>query len=163
VLNVFVGALILIIVLTAFFIARDWLWIPKQDSGLSMPSPPPPRPARAPYLPAFVPAVASDKAYAVAHPGWERREANGLQYLIFREGGRIRAIQVIAGPQGVIGVPFLKTCIRELTGREDADGWVRENRDGFTVEKATFRDRGELAVYRKVPEGEIRGLVFSYH
>jgi hypothetical protein len=161
-LKVFIGALILIILLAALFIARDWLWVPKQDTVTIAP-PPTPRPAPERYLPAFVPGVAPDSAYATAHPGWERREADGLEYLIYHENGRVKAIKIKAGPQGVISVPFLKICIRETTGREDADNWVRETRDDFMVEKGTFRNKGELDVYRKLPEGDIRGIVFSYY
>jgi flagellar FliL protein len=115
------------------------------------------------YLPKFIPDVMPDRAYAVSHPGWERREADGLEYLIYRENSRIRAIQVIAETQGVISVPFLKTCIREISGREDADSWVLEKRDDIVVAKGALRNKGEMVLYRKMPEGDIRGFVLSFY
>jgi hypothetical protein len=160
--KMFIGALILIIFLAALYIALDLLGIPKQISVSVAPSSTP-LPAPVGYLPAFIPRVTPDSAYTATHPGWERREADSLGYLIYRENGRIRAIQIIAGPQGVISVPFLKTCIRETTGREDADNWVRKNQDDFMIEKGTLRNKGELAVYRKMPEGDIRGFVLSFY
>jgi hypothetical protein len=161
-LKVFIGLLILIISLAVLYIVRDWSGVSEQVPTVTAP---PPTPVTAPVrdLPAFIPRVAPDSAYAAAHPGWERREADGLEYLIYRENGRIRAIQVIAGPRGVISAPFLKTCIKETTGREDADNWIREKRDDFLVEKGTLRNKGELAVYRKIPEGDIRGFVLTFY
>jgi flagellar FliL protein len=112
-------------------------------------------------LPAFIPAGIPDKTYAAAHPGWERYEAGGLEYLVFRENGRIRAVQVVAGTEGKISDAFLRICIRETTGLDDGSNWVREQRDDFRVEKGTLANRGEVAVYRKMPEGEIRGFVIT--
>ncbi len=162
-LKVFIGLLILIISLAVLYIVRDWTGVSEQVPKVSIA--PPPAPVTAPVrdLPAFIPGVTPDSAYGAAHPGWERREADGLEYLICRENGRIRAIQVIAGPRGVISAPFLKTCIRETTGREDADNWVREKRDDFQIEKGALQNKGELAVYRKLPEGDIRGFVLIFY
>lgn len=161
-LKLFIGALILSIFLAVFFLVRNWLGVPEHDTLAVAPSSSNlPAPVR--DLPAFIPEVTVDGAYAAAHPGWERRESDGLEYLIYRENGRIRAIQVIAGTRGVISVPFLKTCIRETTGLENADKWVREKRDDIIVEKGTLNKKGELAVYRKMPEGDIRGFVLSFY
>ena len=147
-LKVFIGLLILIISLAVLYIVRDWSGVSEQVPTVVAP---PPAPVTAPVrdLPAFIPGVTPDSAYAAAHPGWERREADGLEYLIYRENGRIRAIQVIAGTRGVISAPFLKTCIRETTGREDADNWVREKRDDFQVEKGIAAEQGRTG---RVPE-----------
>jgi hypothetical protein len=161
-LRLFVAALVLVISLAALFIVRDWLRAPDQDSQpVVLPLAPLPAPLR--DLPAFIPGVTPDGVYAAAHPGWERREADGLEYLIYRENGRIRAIQVVAGAHGVISVPFLKTCIRETSGRESADNPVRENRNEIMIEKGTLPNKGELAVYRKMPEGDIRGFVLTFY
>jgi CheY-like chemotaxis protein len=161
-IKILIGTLILIISLAALYVARDLLAVPEQDPlSIAPPSAPLSVPLR--DLPAFIPGVTPDGAYAAAHPGWERREADGLEYLIYRENGRIKAIQVIAGTQGVISVPFLKTCIRVATGLADAENWVREKKEDILVEKGSLRDKGELAVYRKMPENDIRGFVLTFY
>ncbi len=156
-----IGTLTAAIIFLAYLLARDW-WGWGEQETVRVP-PPAPRATAQPALPAFIPRVAPDSSYAAAHPGWERREADGIEYLIFRERGRIKAIQIVAGANGVISVPQLKTCIKETTGLGDLGNWVREKREGFLVEKGALPNKGELAVYRKMPEGDIRGLVIVYY
>jgi len=111
-------------------------------------------------LPAFIPRGNPDGSYAASHPGWERFNGNGLEFLVFRENNRIKAIQVIAA-QGEISYSYLKMCLRQTTGREDFDIKSKDKRDDFLVENGTLLNKGELVVYRKMPEGEIRGFVIT--
>jgi hypothetical protein len=155
--------LLMVLCFATFMLVRGWDDLAgvlfKGKEHVSIPRTPPP-PAME-KLPAFIPAGLPDKAYADAHPGWERYEAGGLEYLVYRENGRIRALQVIAGTDGKINDEFLKMCIRVSTGQGDGSNWVREERADFQVEKGTLPHRGEVAVYRKIPEGEIRGFVLT--
>jgi hypothetical protein len=157
--------LLMVLCLATLLLVRNWddlagvLFKGKEHVSIHR-TPPPPAMEK---LPAFIPAGLPDKPYAVAHPGWERYEAGGLEYLVYRENGRIRALQVIAGTDGKISDEFLTMCIRVSTGQGDGSNWVREQRADFQVEKGTLPNRGEVAVYRKIPEGEIRGFVLTLH
>jgi len=53
--------------------------------------------------------------------------------------------------------------IRGSTGLDDGSNWVLEQQDDFQVEKGTLSNKGEVVVYRKMPESEIRGFVLTLH
>jgi len=162
--RVFIGSIILILGLATFLLFRYWEnpqgFFGQVNVSIGPFHIAPPYSAQG--LPTFIPRGTPDITYAAAHPGWERYTGNGLEYLVFRENNRIRAIQVIAGAEGEISDAYLKMCVRQTTGREDCDSWVRDKRDDFLVEKGTLRNKGELAVYRKMPEGTIRGFVLTF-
>jgi len=120
-----------------------------------------PRPAT-PQLPQFIPQVAPDRGYPASHPGWERYQADGLEYLIYREKGSIVAVQVLSQQPGAISTPFLKTCIRVSAGAEQVAIKKTEERSGIQITTGTLQNGGELAVYKAVPAGEIRGFVISF-
>jgi hypothetical protein len=157
--------LVLLVCLATFLLVRDWddlagYFFKGKEEVITHRIPAKPAMEK---LPSFIPAGIPDRAYAAAHPGWERYEAGGLEYLVFRENGKIRALQVIAGKEGEISDEFLRMCIRGSTGLDDGSNWIREQRADFRVEKGTLQNRGEVAVYRKMPEGEIRGFVLTLH
>jgi len=157
--------LLLLLCLVTFLLVRNWddlAWVLfKGKEEVSVPRTPPTQAKE--KLPAFIPTGLPDRAYAAAHPGWERYVAGGLEYLVYRENGRIRALQVIAGTEGTISDEFLRMCIRVSTGLDDGNNWIREQRADFQVEKGTLLNKGEVAIYRKMPEGEIRGFVITLH
>jgi hypothetical protein len=157
--------LLVALCLATFLLVRNWddlagvLFKGKEETGIPRTSQPP----ATEKLPAFIPAGIPDNAYAAAHPGWERYVAGGLEYLVYRENGRIGAIQVIAGTEGKISDAFLRMCIRASTGLDDGSNWSRDQRAGFQVETGSLPGKGDVAVYRKMPEGEIRGFVLTLH
>jgi len=120
------------------------------------------RPPVPQQLPSFIPQVPADPQYAATHPGWERYRADALEYLVYREQSRIRAIQVLSGSGGVITLPFLKTCIRVSTGHEYYESKNKEGGDGFQVESGTVQNGAEFSVYRRIPGKEIVGFVLSF-
>lgn len=157
--------LLAIVGLSTYMLVQHWddltAIFSKGKEPVEIPQSPPPRDLT--KLPSFIPSVAPDSAYATAHPGWERYATDGIEYLVFRENHKIRAIQVIAGSEGKISESFIRMCIRETTGLPNGENWVREKRDDFIVEKGILRDKGEAVVYRKMPEGEIRGIVLTFN
>ncbi|MCM0080019.1 hypothetical protein L4X63_00285 [Geomonas sp. Red32] len=120
-----------------------------------------PAPAAPPGLPAFIPKEAADARYGATHPGWERYQADGLEYLVFREQGAIRAIQIVAKEQGTITVPLVKTWARIATGLELPAASNVRLQGGFEVGGGLLANGTEFAIYRSVPEGDIRGFVLS--
>jgi hypothetical protein len=157
-----VGLIILVLCVASYFLLQHW----EDISGILFHEKVPVASNRAETqsnlqeLPAFIPRGNPDVTYAASHPGWERFNGNGLEFLVFRENNRIKAIQVIAG-QGEISDSYLKMCLRQTTGREDFEKKSQDKRDDFLVEKGTLMNKGELVVYRKMPEGEIRGFVLT--
>lgn len=113
-------------------------------------------------LPLFIPLTAQDAAYAATHPGWERYSADGLTYLVYREKGRIRAIQLLSEERGAITLPFLKTCIRVATGYELSATKTSEARGDFKVVTGSLPNGADVATYRKVSDGEIMGFVLCF-
>ena len=120
-----------------------------------------PRPATL-QLPQFIPQVAPDPGYPASHPGWERYQADGLEYLVYREKGSIAAVQVLSQQPGAISPPFLKTCIRVSAGAEQVAIKKTEERSGIQISTGTLQNGGELVVYKAVPAGDIRGFVISF-
>jgi len=100
--------------------------------------------------------------YAAGHPGWERYQADELEYLVYREHGRIRAVQVVSRQREAITLPFLNTCIRVSTGQGQHTVQRTELRGSLQVESGTLQNGCEFAVYREAAGGEIRGFVLSF-
>ena len=130
------------------------------DSALNHRPPPPAAPA--PQLPQFIPQVVAEPGYTAAHPGWDRYQADGVEYLVYREAGILKAVQVLSKERGIITEPFLKTCIRLISGQDQFATKETEVRSGIKVVTGTMQNGGELQIYRAIPDGEIRGFVMTY-
>lgn len=113
-------------------------------------------------LPLFIPQVPPDPGYSASHPGWECYRSDALEYLVYREQGSVRAVQVLSQARGAITASFLKTCIRLSSGQEKFVTRKSELRSGMKVTTGTLQNGGELVVYRVMPGGEIRGFVVSF-
>lgn len=113
-------------------------------------------------MPKFLPQVAPDPQYAVGHPGWERYLAGGLEYLVYREEGQVKAIQILGGAGGEITIPFLKECIRDCTGQEQFTIEKTELREGFQVASGALHKDGRFIIYREIKGGQIRGVVLIF-
>jgi hypothetical protein len=129
------------------------------ESKLQTAKPASPAPAQ---LPQFIPQVAPDPGYPAGHPGWERYRADALEYLVYREKGSLRAIQVLGEARGAITEAYLKTCIRLSSGREDFAVQKTQEASGIRVSTGTLQNGAELVVYRAVADGGIRGFVLSF-
>ena len=133
------------------------------SKGLDLPAPlPAPSSSTMQQLPLFMPRVAPDATYGVSHPGWESYHADALRYLVYREKGRIRAIQVLSEGYGSISLAFLKTCIRIASGDELSSIKTTEARDELQVVTGALQNGGEIVIYRSIADGEIRGFVLTF-
>ena len=112
-------------------------------------------------LPEFIPQVPADPGYSVGHPGWERYQADALEYLVFREKGSVRAVQVLGQQAGAISSPFLKTCLRVSSGLEKYAVQSSVERNGIKVTTGLLINGGEVMIYQNAQDGEIRGFVIS--
>jgi len=117
------------------------------------------RPVPVEQLPSFVPKGGKDQGYARTHPGWERYLGDGIEYRLFREGGRLKAVQILARGGRSIPESLLSTVVRELTGSGDLVVSSRTNRGGYRREASRIDGKAEIVVYRK--NGGIRGIVVT--
>ncbi len=111
-------------------------------------------------LPMFIPKVPADTAYAASHPGWERYAGEKVQFMVFREAGRIMAIQALPVGDGEIGESQVPLWFREAAGGEmPAKGRLREA-DGITIETRRAPGGAEVAIYRG-QQSRILGVVLQ--
>lgn len=147
---------------------------PSGGSGKALAPPPvPPAPAQVPapkstsavnavpvvQLPSFVPKGRKDLGYGKAHPGWERYLSDGIEYRLFREGEKLKAVQILARRGRPIPESLLETAVRELTGSGSPIVSSRTKKGGYRRESGRIEGKGEVVVYRK--NGGIRGIVVT--
>lgn len=137
---------------------------PSQVSPAPVPVPVPERPAAVravpvEQVPSFVPKGGKDRGYGKTHPGWERYLSDGIEYRLFREEGRLKAVQVLARRDRSIPESLLATVVRELTGSENPIVSSRMKTGGYRRESGRIDGKGEVVVYRK--NGGIRGFVVT--
>ncbi|QWV98147.1 hypothetical protein KP003_02410 [Geomonas nitrogeniifigens] len=131
-------------------------------------APAPPAPAPAPAteqaeskLPGFVPKVPADAAYAAAHPGWELYRGDRKQFRIYREQGKVRAIQVLAEGDGDLNENLPGSFFKEATGGDLPGKAGAREQDGLAIETRKAKDGAEIAIYREKANRRIRGLVLQ--
>jgi flagellar FliL protein len=112
-------------------------------------------------LPSFIPKVGLDPTYGTARPGWERYVSPRREYLVFRENGAIRAIQIIALQKDAIDDSFVSAALRELCGDGTCVIRSRSSRDGYLIEQGQTPTKAEVIFYKKKDTGETRGVVIS--
>lgn len=112
-------------------------------------------------MPSFIPSVASeDSVFAQSQPGWSRYAGGGRDYRIFRSGGSIKAVQVIALEPPFLQARELGAVLTELLGTDQYRATMTEQKDGFTLEHAMVGKGAELLLYRVSPGGnEMRAFV----
>ena len=109
----------------------------------------------------IIPQVAPDQSYPVRHPGWERYQADALEYLVYRDKGGVKAVQVLGQQPGAITRPFLTACLRVSSGQEQYVVKKTEERSGIRITDGALANGGEVVIYQAVSDGEIRGFVIS--
>ena len=86
-----------------------------------------------------------------------------LEYLVCREAGRLRALQVIShGPDGLTD-DFLRNFLAELAGVADFTVTGSTARAAYHADIAAFAGGSELMIYRKRPGEKIRAFVVVLH
>lgn len=138
-----------------------------RDAALKSPAEVTPQPDASPAqrprkLPSAVPLQAPDPAYAAAHPGWQRYLTQAQEFRVFREDGAVKAIQVLARQEEPISLDFFLSLLGEVARRDSFRVQAVEEKGGYYIERGKAGDLADVIVYRKRPNGEIRGLVLVY-
>ena len=122
----------------------------------------PPRPVPAPSrLPSFIPAAQLDPLYSDNHPGWERYLTPGTEYKLFREQGRLRALQIIdRGGNGIAANQF-DAVLKEMAGTSRYTVESRQPKDEFILERAIVPPATPLIIYRKQSDHTIKAFVIN--
>jgi hypothetical protein len=140
----------------------------KQPAVPSPPSPPDkkaitsqakPVPALNSPLPSFVTASGLDKEYSAKNPGWERYVDSKYDIRIYRLAGKIKAIQVLAAKSQVIAGSFMRTALREVSGRSEYKEISREVKEGFLIQRNSVGPKSKLTVYRMQSSEKISAFV----
>lgn len=139
--------------------------VPKPAAKLAAPSrtvsAPAPSPKTAPAvgLPSFIPAAGKDQGYGKTNPGWERYRSEGVEYRLFREQGRLKAVQVIALRGKTIPETLVTAVVKELMGSESPAVLSSRKKGGYQRQTGRVAGKGEVVIYRK--GGGIRGVVVT--
>ncbi|GFE57896.1 hypothetical protein [Geobacter sp. AOG1] len=110
---------------------------------------------------AFISRNRPDVGYAAAHPGWERFTNDAMEFLVFRESGNVKAIQIVALRQESLSDAFVAERVQDVSGSSAYQIGSRIEKDGFLIEKGSAKGNVELVIYRKRPSGDIRALVIA--
>jgi hypothetical protein len=110
-------------------------------------------------LPSFIPQSGADSSFSSQNPGWERYVDKTSEYRLYRDAGRIKALQVLGIKAHEISEQKMKSILIELLG----DGEYREKsselKHGYQVSQATVNQKTDLLIYRK--NKTIRAFVVS--
>ena len=100
-------------------------------------------------MPSFIPIAGHDRSFASQKPGWERYVGTDTEYRLYRSGGKLKAVQVMATKGHVIGEPKLKAILIELTGAGEYRVASREQKLGFQLSRASVNGKADVLIYRK--------------
>ena len=118
-------------------------------------------PAAFSQLPTFVVPGSRDKSFSDRKPGWEHYPGSGRDVRLFRQAGRIKALQVIAGQGRSIDDGLLKTALKEVAG-SDAYGAMTQRKQGrLLLQSARVGGHADLLIYRDERGKDIKAFVIS--
>jgi len=100
-------------------------------------------------MPTFVPIAGHDPSFSSGKPGWERYSGANFEVRLFRQEGRLKAVQVIAAPERTISEQLVRSILYELVGEGSFREGSQELKHGFQVSHATAVRNTEMLIYRK--------------
>jgi CheY-like chemotaxis protein len=125
----------------------------------------PPAPALpASPLPKFVRTLNAtpDPAYGRDHAGWERYLTPALEFKLFRENGKLQAIQVVDREGRGIPVRIFSTAMDELTGVRDYQTESREIKGAYLVKKGRLASGSRIIIYKDRQDEQLHGFVIYF-
>ena len=124
------------------------------------PAQPPAVKVPAATLPSFVPQAGKDAEFSRKNPGWERYKGNAVEFRLYREQGRLTAVQIISRGKKGLSEGLVTRAVRELTGSEVRTITGRQQKGGLLVEEARLARSSQILIYRGTG-GVIRGVVIT--
>ncbi len=144
----------------AFFFAPRWFGLkPKPAATANLPVG---AGTGARPIPSIVPLNNRDAAYGTSRPGWDRYLSPTLEYLVFREQGNVKALQVIGRDGGNVPEPTVTALLRDAFHSASYTVKSAREQDGYLVEEGTISGKGEILFYRKKTPATIRAIVVTW-
>ncbi|MBJ6725643.1 hypothetical protein [Geomesophilobacter sediminis] len=112
-------------------------------------------------VPPIVTAGVLDATYEKKHPGWQKYVSPAAEFKVYREGGNVKALQVIAKGD-TIPHALLKRVLKEFAGTEGYRVQTRAVQANFLVERGEAKAGVGVTVYRKKGDQKMRALVLFY-
>lgn len=166
--------LILLLLLSA---VSGYFWISRK-SEIKMPKSPPvslsqatddvsknPLPKVIPAiqgLPSFVHGEWRDLPYTSSHPGWERYVSPAMDFRIFREKGKIKALQAISRARDGISGDLLAKMLEQFELNQPWPDGSETSENGFMVENIKFNGLAELVTYREEGSSTFKAFVLEF-
>ncbi len=113
-------------------------------------------------LPSFIHSEWRDQAYSSRHPGWERYVSAQADFRLFRNGGTMKALQILAPEGQSLSEPYLASVFRALGYPVPARAGQALPRDGFLMEKGVLEGSAETVTYRESDSRTIRAVVIVF-
>ncbi len=114
-------------------------------------------------VPSFIPQSSLDTAYGKSHPGWERYQTAATEFRVYRQGGAVRAIQII--DRSGKGVPpgLFTSALNEIASSRHYLVEGKERKGSFLIEKGQLAQGAKIIVYRHLPGNRVKALVIDMH
>lgn len=124
---------------------------------------PPATPSPAP--PRFVAAARAllDPAYGRDHAGWERYLTQAVEFKLYREGGRLKAVQVLDRAGAGLSPKLFSTAMDELAGVRDYQSEGREIKGNYLVKKGRLADNSKILIYKDRQDTALHGFVIYFN
>jgi DNA-binding response OmpR family regulator len=118
--------------------------------------------ARPTKLPAFIPRSGFDKTFSAANQGWELYKGQVTEFKVLREGGAIKAIQVI--DRGGQGVPesFMKGVLSQVAKNPVLSSESSEKKEGYEIQRGRVAANIRAVYYRDERGGKLRAFVLTW-
>jgi len=97
----------------------------------------------------LIPLSGNDQMFVSQKPGWERYVGTDFEMRMYRSGGKLKAVQVLATKGHVLSESRLKKILIELTGTDVYKITSQEQKHGFDLSHATINRKADLLIYRK--------------
>lgn len=112
-------------------------------------------------VPPFISVNSRDRDFSTRKPGWERYVDAQHDIRLFRQGDRIKAIQVIALPGQAITEGFMKTVLNDVAGSNVVSSGSQQQKQGYLILNSRVGQHADVQVYRAMDSKAILGLVVS--
>jgi CheY-like chemotaxis protein len=104
----------------------------------------------------------SDPAYGRDHAGWERFLAPTLEFKLYREQGKLQAVQVVDRAGEGISPRLFTSALEELTKVRDYRTEEREVKGAYLVKKGRLASGGKIILYKDRQDQVLHGFVIYF-
>ncbi|MDD2855514.1 MAG: hypothetical protein PHU01_08290 [Desulfuromonadaceae bacterium] len=100
-------------------------------------------------MPSFIPTEGKDSSYSAKNPGWERYLGKKAEFRVFKDSGKIKAIQVLSVKKQIIQDEFIESILQEFTGSQEYKVTSQKTKAGFHIDSGRIQNKHDILIYRK--------------